>query len=107
MHTKNNLSMIINLIGENMRHPINIREARKIAEKVKAIPDFHGIPIQDRANAFNRLEDITKTIESNLQKNFREIISSDQELARIIAEDAFKNETCDFPHLEEFLEGVA
>ena len=85
-----------------MKHPINIREARKIAEQVKATPDFHGIPIQDRADAFNRLEDREKTISSNLQ-NINKILWEDEQLALIIAEDAFKNETCDFPHLEEFL----
>ena len=86
-----------------MKHPINIREARKIAEKVNATPDSHGIPIQVRADAFNRLEDRQKTLSSNWQKNFRKILWEDEQLALIIAEDAFKNETCDFPHLEEFL----
>jgi hypothetical protein len=81
---------------------MNIRDARKVAEQVKAIPNTHGIPIQDRAEAFNRLENITKT-KDRIGKTLFQVWDEDKALAMIIAEDAFENETVDFPDLEEYL----
>ena len=81
---------------------MNIRIARKIAEQVKAIPNTHGIPIQARAAAYNRLEDITKT-QDRIGKSLFEVWDEDKALALVLYEDASINETVDFPDVDEFL----
>jgi len=81
---------------------MNIRIARKIAEQVKAIPNTHGIPIQERAAAYNRLEDITKT-QDRIGKSLFEVWDEDKALALVLYEDASINETVDFPDVDEFL----
>jgi len=81
---------------------MNIRDARKVAEQVKATPNTHGIPIQRRAAAYNRLEDITKT-KDRIGKSLFQVWDEDKALAAILYEDASINETIDFPYVEEFL----
>ena len=81
---------------------MNIRDARKVAEQVKAVPNTHGIPIQERAEAYNRLENITKT-NSRIGKSLFQVWDEDKALALVLYRDASENETCDFPDLEEYL----
>lgn len=81
---------------------MNIRDARKVAEQVKATPNTHGIPIQRRAKAYNRLVNITKTQE-RIGKTIFQVWDEDLDLAAILYDDASINETCDFPDLEEYL----
>lgn len=81
---------------------MNVRDARKVAEQVKATPNTHGIPIQERAEAYIRLEHRTKT-NSRIGKTLFQVWGEDEALAAILYEDASWNETIDFPDLEEFL----
>ena len=80
---------------------MNIIYARRIAKRVEAFPTTHGISIEERAKAYNRLEDITKTKERS-GKSLFEVWEEDKALALILFQNACEHETCDFPDLKEY-----
>ena len=79
---------------------MDIRVARKIARQVEK---GWNVSLEFRRDAFLRLEDIGKTNERD-GKTLFEVWDEDKALARIIEQDAFENETVDFPHIDRFRE---
>ena len=79
---------------------MNIRLARKIARQVE---QGWNVSLEFRRDAFLRLEDIGKTNERD-GKTLFEVWDEDKALARIIEQNAFENETVDFPNIDEFKE---
>ena len=79
---------------------MDIRVARKIARQVE---QGWNVGLEFRRDAFLRLEDISKTNERD-GKTLFQVWDEDKALARIIEQNAFENETVDFPNIDQFKE---
>ena len=87
-------------IKPEQKDNMDIRVARKIARQVEK---GWNVGLEFRRDAFLRLEDISKTNERD-GKTLFQVWDEDKALARIIEQNAFENETVDFPNIDQFKE---